>query len=317
MNLLTIGIPAFERPELLSLCLEKAIEASKGYDVSFLVCDDSTEKVNEVVVQKFINNGINIRYISNKECLGIDENIKKCFDEALSHYVWVIGEDDHVMPSAIENFFNRSASDLPEIFLMNYVYCSNDYTRDLSKPLINFNGEINRLNILREFYKFGFIGAIVFSKKSWSKYSPNAPVGTFFHHLSVLGKLIFSQNKPKISFIDQINIRNRAESGSSATWVSEALSVHFGYYDAINYFKSNLNNKEWGVILNSSKKLFRPTDVLWLLSKRADGAFNLIEWQKNFAEMKSPKKFLLLLISFFPISLAKSMKFLYFKLIRG
>ena len=96
-------------------------------------------------------------------------------------------------------------------------------------------------------------GAIVFSKKSWNKYSPNAPVGTFFHHLSVLGKLIFSQNKPKISFIDQINIRNRAESGSSATWVSEALSVHFGYYDAINYFKSNLNNKEWGVILNSSK----------------------------------------------------------------
>ena len=317
MNFLTIGIPAFRRPELLSLCLEKAIEASNGYDVSFLVCDDSPEKLNEVVVQRFINSGINIRYIPNEKCLCIDANIKKCFDEALSHYVWVIGEDDHIMPAGIKNFFNYSFTNLPEIFLMNYVYCSDDYSKDVSKPLINFNGEIGRLNILEEFYKFGFIGAIAISKKSWSQYSPNAPVGTYFHHLSVIGKLIFSQKKPKIAFINQVTIRNRAESGNSATWVSEALSVHFGYYDAIRYFKASLSYKEWGILLKRSKELFRPTDPLWLLSKRADGAYNLIEWQKYFSEMTSPKKYFLLIISFFPKFLARFMKFLYFKLIRG
>ena len=187
MNFLTIGIPAFKRPELLSLCLEKAIEASIGFDVGFLVCDDSPEKLNKAVVEKFIKNGINIRYISNKECLGIDANIKKCFDEASSHYVWVIGEDDHITPTAIKNLFNYSLSDLPEVFLMNYVYCSDDYTKDISKPLLKFNGKITRSKILKEFYKFGFIGAIVVSKKKWSHHSPNAPIGTYFHHLSVFG----------------------------------------------------------------------------------------------------------------------------------
>ena len=317
MSFLTIAIPAFRRPELLAGALDKAVEASQEYDVSFLVCDDSPDKVNESVAKKYALSGIKIRYLSNSSCLGIDANIKKCFDEASSDYVWVIGEDDQITPGAVEAIEDAVQKSAPDVLFLNYVYCSNDYSLDLSKPLLSFNNGITRESILAEYYKFGFIGGVVFSKDKWSKYSPEAPLGTYFHHLSVMGKMLFSNAGLRAEYLATTNIRNRAENGDSASWTSQAVSVHFGYYEAIRYFESDLSSDEWDLLLRESKALFRPTDSLWLLSKRADGAFDADEWRNRFSEFSLPKRGVLWLVAHFPVSLAKLLKWAYFKCKRG
>jgi glycosyltransferase involved in cell wall biosynthesis len=312
MSYLTIAIPAYERPELLSECLKTAIESARGYDVSILVCDDSPHNLNKAVVDALDFEKLLINYISNSECLGIDANIKKCFDMASSQYVWVIGEDDHVSPTAVENFFANIEYSKPDIFFLNYIYCTNDYKKDLGEKLLSFENGINRKMILTEFYKFGFIGSVAISKHKWAQYTSDAPIGTYFHHLSVIGRILFSEEQCDAVFLKDTFSRNRAENSDSASWIEHSLAVHFGYYCAVTYFREDLSPQEWELLIRSSKALFRPTDPFWLLSKRADGVFDFEAWLKHFSRAPFFKRTLLLLISYFPINLAKIMKKTYF-----
>lgn len=312
MSFLTIAIPAYERPQLLYECLKTIIESARGYDVSIMVCDDSPDNLNKAVVDALNCKNFLINYISNSECLGIDANIKKCFDMATSEYVWVIGEDDHVAPNAIKNFFASVEHSKPSIIFLNYIYCTNDYKKDLGKKLLSFENGMNRAMILKEFYKFGFIGSIAISKRKWALYTSDAPIGTYFHHLSVLGKILFSEAQCDVAFLKDISSRNRAEDSDSSSWIEHSLSVHFGYYTAVAHFRKDLSLQEWKSLIQSSKTLFRPSDPLWLLSKRADGVFNYKDWLKYFSNDPFLKRILLLLISHFPINLAKIMKSTYF-----
>ena len=128
---------------------------------------------------------------------------------------------------------------------------------------------------------------------------------------------MFDQSEANVGYFPDPAVRNRAENGDSASWTSQALSVHFGYYEAIGHFRTLLGEDEWKQLLIASKSLFRPADPLWLLSKRADGAFDVIQWREHFSMYSFPKRFLLWIIAYFPIALAKRLKMAYFWATRG
>lgn len=311
MYKLTIAIPAFKRPELLEQALQAALEASDGFDVEILICDDSGEELNKEVSLAHSDDRGNIRYISNETCLGIDANIKKCFDSANGEFCWVIGEDDHVTRGSLSYLFDRIENSPTAVVFLNYVYCSNDYKSDLSAPLLKFKGHVSRQSILENFYKFGFIGSIVVSVAQWRSHSPKAPLGTYFHHLSVIGTIVFSKGDLDIHFIDFVCVRNRAENGDSASWTSQALAVHFGYYDAITFFEPLLSEDERSLLYEASEKLFRPKSALWLLSKRADKAFSVLELQSFRHQYSSLQRKCFWLIAIVPVPIAKIAKSLH------
>ena len=311
---LTIAIPAFKRPELLKQTLQEVLAASDGFDVEILICDDSGEELNKEIFLSHSDNCENIRYISNETCLGIDANIKNCFDSANAEFCWVIGEDDHITRESVSLLFDRIENCAAVVVFLNYVYCSNDYKTDLSGPLLKFNGPISRRAILENFYKFGFIGSIVVSTAHWRSHSMEAPVGTYFHHLSVIGKIIFSKSEIDINFIDAICVRNRAENGDSASWTSQALAVHFGYYDAIRFFELCLGEDERSLLHEASEALFRPKNALWLLSKRADEAFSVSELQRFRHQYSRLQQKLFWFIAVVPVPIAKIAKSVYLAL---
>ena len=316
MYKLTIAIPAFKRPELLEQTLKKALEASEGFNVEILICDDSGEEVNKRIFLDHSEDIENVRYIANETCLGIDANIKKCFDSANADFCWVIGEDDHITRGSVSRLFDRIENYSAAVIFVNYVYCSNDYKVDLSGPLLKFNGQVSRQSVLENFYKFGFIGSVVISLKHWHSHSPDAPLGTYFHHLSVIGKIIFGKGDLNVHFIETVCVRNRAENGDSASWTSQALAVHFGYYDAIRFFESCLSENESHLLNQTSEALFRPKNILWLLSKRADKAFGVSELQRFRHQYSRLQRQLFWFVAVVPVPIAKIAKSYYLALKR-
>jgi glycosyltransferase involved in cell wall biosynthesis len=308
---LSVCIPAYKRPDLLAGALDSVISSCRSDCIEVLVCDDSPDRQNQRVVMDKALSHPNVRYVHNENRLGLDANIKKCFDEASGDYVLVMGEDDHLTDMALTHILDTLHADNPDVVITNYVYCSNDYKRDIGKPLFDAGMQVTRRGLLGCFYKLGFVGSFVISKRAWSKFSHAAPVGTYFHHLSVLGKNFFLSPDLEIGFVNDVCVRNRAEDVNSSSWADRSLDVHFGYFDALHHFKSDLDEEEWKHLMQSSRALFRPQSFLWLLSKRADGVYGTEAFARWFSKERLSVKAGCYLAAIFPMFAARSLKKIY------
>jgi abequosyltransferase len=100
--LLTISIPTYNRSfflnELLSCLLDQCISNPK---IELLVSDNDSSDETPSIVKAYINRGLEIRYLRNTTNVGADRNFLQCFEKARGKYVWIIGDDDVVIPGAI------------------------------------------------------------------------------------------------------------------------------------------------------------------------------------------------------------------------
>lgn len=101
--LLTIAIPTYNRSKILNEALKKIIPQIKEskYRVELIVSDNCSPDDTKDIVEK--NNTCNdIRYIRNEKNLGMDGNFVQCFKLARGKYVWVLGDDDHLVPNSLD-----------------------------------------------------------------------------------------------------------------------------------------------------------------------------------------------------------------------
>ncbi|MFZ2950312.1 MAG: glycosyltransferase, partial [Desulfuromonadaceae bacterium] len=62
---------------------------------------------------------INFRYIRNDENIGSDRNIAKSYNEALSDYVLILGDDDFLRPNALDIICRALIDEEPDLAYMN------------------------------------------------------------------------------------------------------------------------------------------------------------------------------------------------------
>lgn len=103
-KLLTLCIPTYNRGEHLEQQLNRlstlSIELWK--DVTVFVSDNCSTDNTEEIVRQYINlPNIDIQYSKNAENLGMDGNFVKCFRAAKSKYVWLLGDDDYIIPDRL------------------------------------------------------------------------------------------------------------------------------------------------------------------------------------------------------------------------
>src|SRR5258705_7168898 len=100
--LLTIAVPTYNRSsfldELLSCLFEQCMSDAQ---VELLVSDNASTDETSAIVTGYIDRGLQIRYLRNNSNIGADANFMQCFDKALGKYVWLIGDDDLVVPGAV------------------------------------------------------------------------------------------------------------------------------------------------------------------------------------------------------------------------
>lgn len=329
MIALTIAVPAYRRPDLLRLCLESVRRAEHlasrdGFKLELLVCDDSANGVNSPVYADYPS----VRVETNPVNLGIDRNIKRCFDLALGQYCLVIGEDDLLEAEPLLELLRALEGGQHQVWLANYVYCDDSFSKDLGPPVMDrlsqkscqaaFNRNsklVSRADLLTEFFLLGFVGSVVFKTSAWREQSHTMMVGTYFHHLSVFGALAFKSTAPVPLFYKTL-VRNRAQSAESATWVGQSLQVHTGYYEALREFYPLLDEDEKTTLETNSHQLFRPNNLYWLAVKRAQGAYSIAEFKRYHTALPLTQRTVCWLLSIFPVSVMRMVYLVFARLRR-
>lgn len=102
-KLLTIAIPTYNRSEKLKFCLEHVMEQAAGKPVELLVSDNASTDGTEAFMTELCKAHPEVTYVRNPENVGADRNFLNCYDRAAGEYVLLLGDDDMLLPGALEN----------------------------------------------------------------------------------------------------------------------------------------------------------------------------------------------------------------------
>lgn len=233
--LLTICIPTYNRAAHLANCLNSIILCNSQSDLKFQVCvsDNNSNDETENVV-RHAQSIIDIKYHRNACNLGIARNFLNVVSMADGDFVWLIGDDDLLMPNAIAELYDLiDKHPTVDFFYVNSFHLGTEYlkkfpspfnTENLPNDMVPFSkwtiaGELNFLDLIDPKISFDFLGGIflsVFRKQNWDM------------NINVLDRNAILDDRPFSHFdntFPHIKIFAKAFSSSRAYFNTKPLNV--------------------------------------------------------------------------------------------
>lgn len=183
---LSICIPTYNRAQHLSNCLNSIISIKKPNEFQFEICiSDNGSKDS---TQEIVNNAktyLDINYNRNESNLGISRNFIKVVSMAKGEFVWLIGDDDLLLPHAFYTlntlFKNNQRVDF---FYINTYLLDTNYVFSFPQPfaisnlpfkmdkfsMYNGSRELNFFDLINPNVSFDFLGGIflsIFKRTMW------------------------------------------------------------------------------------------------------------------------------------------------------
>ncbi|WP_346895285.1 glycosyltransferase [Clostridium sp. UBA7503] len=109
--LVSVLIPAYNRPEYLKIALESVLNQTYR-NIEIIICDDSTTVDVENMIQEYLKQYSNIRYYKNENNLGQFNNDIKLFNLAKGEYINYLMDDDLFERTKIEKMMYYYLKDL-------------------------------------------------------------------------------------------------------------------------------------------------------------------------------------------------------------
>jgi glycosyltransferase involved in cell wall biosynthesis len=103
--LVTIAVPAFDRPHLLAETLRSIAAQERKVPLEVLVCDDLRLEETRRVVEGFRSD--EFHYLPNPATLGAVGNWNRCLKMARGKWVMILHEDDVLYPWFLESVLSR------------------------------------------------------------------------------------------------------------------------------------------------------------------------------------------------------------------
>lgn len=186
--LVSICIPTYNRANHLANCLNSIILCKLKCNLKFQVCvsDNHSSDETEAVV-KNAQLKLNIKYHKNNSNLGHARNFLNVVSMADGEFIWLLGDDDLLMPNAIEDLYNLiDGHPNVDFFYVNSFHLRTEYLNKYSSPFDTKNlpinmepfskwhrpGEIPFLKLINPNISFDFLGGMflsVFRKENWDK----------------------------------------------------------------------------------------------------------------------------------------------------
>ena len=183
---LSICIPTYNRAPHLSNCLQSIISMRKPKGFQFEICiSDNGSNDNSKEIVNNAKKDIDINYNKNESNLGIARNFLKVVSMANGEFVWLIGDDDLLLPHTLDTlevlFKNNKTVDFFYInsYLLdtNYIF-SFPQPFDISKlpgkmdkfSLHKKSQELNFFELINPKVSFDFLGGMflsIFKRSMW------------------------------------------------------------------------------------------------------------------------------------------------------
>lgn len=188
---ISICIPTFNRAQYLTNCLQSIVSNEVKSSVDFEVCisdncsTDNTEQVVRRAQVSSTHENDTIRYRKNPHNLGIPRNFLNVVEMASGDFIWLIGDDDLLLPHALRELSGLIAQH-PEVdfFYINSFHLTTEYVLSFAQPFETSNlpnemtpfsswptsGEMRFMDLVNPKISFDFLGGMflaVFRRQNW------------------------------------------------------------------------------------------------------------------------------------------------------
>lgn len=224
-----MAIPTFNRARFLhELLTELCPQLLDRQEVELLISDNASTDDTSKIIAEFQQKGLNFRYLRNETNIGSDANFLQCFDQSRGKYVWLIGDDDIVLPKAVSRLIPLlKEADYSLVYLCPYSFrtdfraeCKGDRFRRFAQRIPNGVPFIRKVGT-----SIAFISAMIVNKNAWQ--SAERPelsqlVGSNLMHLGWLLPVLASGGTDLIVWEKMLAARG----GNTGTW---GICQVFGY----------------------------------------------------------------------------------------
>ena len=100
--LLTIAIPTYNRANCLRLLLSELAKQISDDRVELIVSDNASPDETPKIIEDYTRQGMKFQYTRNIINVGPDANILQCYEMAQGEYVWIVGDDDVIVPGGLD-----------------------------------------------------------------------------------------------------------------------------------------------------------------------------------------------------------------------
>lgn len=233
--ILTICIPTYNREKELKGNLD-ALCPYLTDDVKVLVRDNCSTKYDVHTVTKPYEDKYGIKVVRNKVNVGMNANIAKAFEECDTDWLWVLGDDDFVIPEAIHIVIDTIKQHSDALYLK--------FNSDVDRTVIGINGFCEAMKPIHEFAGTFFISETVHNIKKTKDYT--------YWHYELLSSMIGQILRVIKCLIDRpeeecvfVKTRVLQEHGEDITWnhthlVYAYLYVFDKFRDYRKLFKDNI-----------------------------------------------------------------------------
>ena len=233
---LSICIPNYNKPECLNNCLNSILKASENIQFEFEICisDNCSDSNIEEVIKPY-EKILNIKFNKNNKNLGMGANILKVVEMANGKFVWIIGNDDLLLPFSLQKIDSLIQTNVDvDFFYVNSFNLKSDFvfkssqpfdTKDLPQQMNKFSqkkksGKVNFLDLINPEVSYDFLLGIylsVFNRQKWKD------------NLKIIDQKLIQDKRTYATFENtcpHVKIFASAFSNSKAFFQAEPLSVN-------------------------------------------------------------------------------------------
>lgn len=247
--LLSICIPAYNRPSQLNDLLTSIDCASEEIEIEIVIVEDCSQKQREIrkVVAEFSRNvGFLVRYYENDKNLGFDGNLRRLMEVAQGDFVLYIGDDDLFLPGAISKYLKFLRTN------KNFKYVLRN------RILVQEDGRVHEFNYFRSdkimpagveqsswlFKRSVSIGGFTISRTEALKYATSDLDGTLLYQVYLMAQVCL-RNPSIYCSIPLVQSAHRQRKGAPGFGSSDAergkyTSGEITLDNSINFTKSYL-----------------------------------------------------------------------------
>jgi len=243
---LTVAIPVFNGAATIGLALQSVLaQAVPGVEV--IVSDNCSEDATPALVAEYLRKHACLKYFRNEKNVGYDRNVDLAMLRAKGRFVWLLGDDDIIMPGGVREILNVIAAN-PEC---GVIFANCPHAIKISKG----DGGVCRTGdefFARTRFKSGFVSTNIFNRRLWSEINVAKYLETGWIHIGFLMEAL--QRSPSyiteyfcVDYIRDAAAPMRWGGGGSFIYTGLKLVRIYSQMGALRYSRKTRRQAYWSV----------------------------------------------------------------------